>query len=369
MKKTLLIFFALLTVYLFFSGCANTEDNVTETKMFDIRTGVNVSHWLSQSQKRGEERKNYIVKADFDTIKAMGFDHVRIPVDEIQLWNDDGGQEPEAFELLHNAIGWAFDTDLKVIVDLHIIRSHYFNAEIKPLWTDPAEQEKLVNLWKQLSAELIQYPVNKLAYEILNEAVADDPEDWNKLAAKVIADIRIREPQRVIVLGSNRWQHAKTFPDLKVPANDKNILLSFHFYRPMGLTHHQTPWTKLKEYSGPVNYPGWIIDTTAYEGLSDELVKYLRDGANGNFDQAALEKLMMPAIVVAKEFNLPLYCGEYGIYPKIPEEVALRWYKDVTQLFNKHNISYTHWGYKGDFPVVGENSTPNEKLASVLTAK
>jgi len=39
---------------------------------FTIRTGVNVSHWLSQSDKRGEERKNYITRADFDTIKWEG---------------------------------------------------------------------------------------------------------------------------------------------------------------------------------------------------------------------------------------------------------------------------------------------------------
>ncbi len=78
-----------------------------------------------------------------------------------------------------------------------------------------------------------------LAYEILNEAVADDPEDWNKLLNKVTAAIREKEPERKIVAGSNRWQNAGTFPDLKFPKNDKNIILSFHFYTPMTLTHHK----------------------------------------------------------------------------------------------------------------------------------
>jgi len=40
---------------------------------FTIRTGVNVSHWLSQSDKRGEELKNYITRAGFDTIKLISY--------------------------------------------------------------------------------------------------------------------------------------------------------------------------------------------------------------------------------------------------------------------------------------------------------
>jgi len=59
--------------------------------------------------------------------------------------------------------------------------------------------------------ELRQYPNEKLAYEILNEAVAKDSEDWNKVFNKVLAAIRTREPGRIIVLGSNMWQGPKHF--------------------------------------------------------------------------------------------------------------------------------------------------------------
>lgn len=336
---------------------------------FTIRTGVNVSHWLSQSEKTGEERKNYITQADFDTIASVGFDHVRIPVDEVQLWDSTGNKQPEAFELMHNAINWAFKANLRVIVDLHIIRSHYFNAASNKLWTDPAEQDKLVNMWRQLSDELKQYPTDKLAYEILNEAVADNPDDWNKLFNKVLADIRLREPNRVVVIGSNRWQIPATFVDLKLPEGDTNIILSFHFYTPSTLTHHLAPWTDTYEYKGPVNYPGWIVDTNNYKGLSEKTVATMRRYANGYFDKDVLEKEMMPAIEVAQKYKLPLFCGEYGIFPSISEDLSLRWYKDVCEIFNKHHIAYCHWAYKGDFPVVGEKSVPNRNLVNVLTAK
>lgn len=336
---------------------------------FTIRTGVNVSHWLSQNDNHRELREKYITKTDFDTIAACGFDHVRLPIDEVQFWDSLGNKQKESFNLLHNAIKWAIDVKLRVIVDLHIIRSHYFNASSNMLWTDKAAQQRLVDMWKELSEELKKYPDNMLAYEILNEAVADNPEDWNKLLAKVISDIRTREPKRTIVVGSNRWQLTDTFPDLKVPENDKNIILSFHFYTPMALTHHKAPWTPIAEYDGPVNYPGQIVDTAKYAGLSESTVKVMKDYANGYFDKAKLKKIMDPAIKVAKEKKLPLFCGEFGIYPTIPEETKLRWYKDMCEIFNENNIASCHWCYKGDFPVVDSNGVPNRKLISILTSK
>jgi len=335
---------------------------------FNIRTGVNVSHWLSQSDKRGEERRKYITKADFDTIASAGFDHVRIPVDEVQLWDSLGNKEPKGFELLHSAIRWAFAAHLRVIVDLHIIRSHHFISESNTLWTDPAEQKKLVDLWLQLSEELRKYPNEKLAYEILNEAVANDPEDWNKLLKNVVAAIRAKEPERKIVVGSNRWQIPDTFPELKIPENDTNIILSFHFYIPLALTHHTASWTPIAEYKGPVSYPGQIVDTSYYKDLSARGVDFMRNVANGYYTKEVLAERMLPAIKVAKEHKLPLYCGEFGVYPRIPEDIMLRWYNDVCEIFNENDIAYCHWCYKGDFPIVEKDGSPHRPLVSVLTA-
>ncbi len=363
-RLILFVIFGLLAVM-----CSSNIRSDEKSEEFAIRTGVNVSHWLSQSKKRGEERRNYITKADFDTIASVGFDHVRIPIDEEQMWDEEGNKEKEAFELLHNAINWALASNLRAIVDLHIIRSHHFIAETNPLWTEPAEQEKLIDLWRQLSLELKQYPNNMVAYEILNEAVADDPEDWNNILGEVIAEIRLNEPERKIVVGSNQWQIPSTFPDLRIPEDDKNIILSFHFYNPLALTHYLAPWSPVAEYTGEVNYPGQIVDTSNYKELSEKAVAAMREYANGYFTKDTLAKIMSPAIQVAKDKKLPLFCGEYGVYPTIPEDMSLRWYKDVCDIFNSDNIAYCHWCYKGDFPVVGENSVPNRRLVSVLTAK
>jgi len=78
-----------------------------EVEYFEIRRGVNISHWLSQSGRRGEERRGWFTEKDVKLIASLGFDHIGLPVDEEQLWDGAGKKEAEAFELLYKAIGWA----------------------------------------------------------------------------------------------------------------------------------------------------------------------------------------------------------------------------------------------------------------------
>ena len=68
---------------------------------FEIDKGVNIAHWLSQSMARGEIRAAYFTEADVQRISEWGFDHVRIPIDEVQMFHEDGTKDEEAFALLH----------------------------------------------------------------------------------------------------------------------------------------------------------------------------------------------------------------------------------------------------------------------------
>ena len=239
---------------------------------FAVRRGTNVSHWLSQSKRRGEERRRFFTREDVALAAQLGFDHLRLPVDEEQLFDEAGRPVEEAFSLLDAALDWCAEHRLRAIVDLHILRSHHFNEGEKPLWTDPAAQERFLDLWRQLSARLSRRPLDQVAYELMNEPVADDPEEWNRLVARAVRTVRALEPRRTLVIGSNRWQSADTFDPLRVPVGDPNILLSFHFYTPMALTHYGAGWTKAGEYKGPVRYPGEVVAQADLAGLPADLV-------------------------------------------------------------------------------------------------
>lgn len=325
---------------------------------YTIKRGTNIAHWLSQSKKRGAEREKFFTKKDVQFIASAGFDHFRLPVDEEQLWDSTGKRYDDAFKLLDNALKWADESGLRVVLDLHILRSHYFNAKEKPLWEKPEEQDKFIGLWKDMSNAVKKYPNSMLAYEFMNEPVADDAEQWNKLLFRVTDSIRSWEPERVLVIGSNRWQSANTFDQLRIPENDKNIILSFHFYEPFALTHYRAGWTAWKDLKQTVHYPGPIISNPM--NLQETKV----------FNRDTLEKMMAKPIHLADSLKLPLYCGEFGVIDGSPEESKLAWYRDMVAIFEKHNIAYANWNFKaGSFGIVDANLKPRTELVNILTGK
>ncbi|MBP5376315.1 MAG: cellulase family glycosylhydrolase [Bacteroidaceae bacterium] len=331
------------------------KSETNEVNNFKIQRGTNVSHWLSQSEERGEAREKHIQEDDFARLDSLGFDFVRLPIDEVQFWDEQGNKLPEAWELMNNAIQWAEKHHLRTIVDLHIIRSHYFNAvnegngDANTLFTSEKSQQDLINMWYQLSDVLKVYSNDSVAYEFMNEPVAEDHEQWNQLIAKVHKALREREPQRTLVIGSNMWQGYETMKYLKVPENDKNIILSFHYYNPMILTHYGAWWTPIGKYTGKVNYPGIIVSKEDYEAAPDSLKKELEPYLTQEWNIDKIRSDFKDAIEVAKKYNLQLFCGEWGVYEPVDRELAYKWTKDMLTVFDEFNIAWTTWCYDADF--------------------
>lgn len=347
----------LIVISLMCSGMCHASD-------FEIKNGVNISHWLSQSSKRGEERAQYFTESDVKLLAKLGFDHLRLPIDEEQMFSLDGHPMADGFSLLHEALKWCKKYKMKAVVDLHILRSHNFNATEKPLFTDTVYQNRFYDLWQQISEQLSQYGTDFLAYEIMNEPVADDHQQWNDIANKCLQTIRKREPNRKVIIGSNRWQSVDTFKYLSIPDEDKNIILSFHFYEPFPLTHYQSSWTYLKNYKGPIHYPGILLSEKEFAQL-DASQKEFQSICGSYSDKEMLEKMIVQAYTIAKNHKLQLYCGEFGCIKIAPEKDRLRWYSDIIDIFNKYDIARTCWCYKGAFTIMND-SKPNKKLIRTL---
>jgi endoglucanase len=333
--------------------------------LFQIKRGTNISHWLSQSRRRGQERQAWFTREDVKFLAKVGFDHLRIPIDEEQMWNEEGEKEREAFQLLHDVLDWCAEFSLAAIVDLHILRSHHFNEARKALWTDPKAQERFFQCWRDLSGELKDRSTRLVAYELLNEPVAENPEDWNQLLGRALAVVRSAEPGRVIFIGSNRWQSATTFDRLVVPSADPLIFLSFHLYEPFALTHHRAGWTSIRHYQGPVRYPGMTVDEKDLAGLPKALVLAMRPYARV-FDRRSLVDMIQKPLDLARRTGLPLYCGEWGCLPTAPKKDRLRWYEDVRSVFDENGIAWATWDYKGNFGVVDRAGKPEQDLLRVL---
>ena len=331
------IFFPLI----FFVFSCVQKDSSGNPDKFEIKSGIGLAYWLSQSDRHEHyDRETYITEKDIESIAEMGFDHVRLPVDEVQLWDEEGTRLNDGFRLMNSCINWCIKRNLRVVVDLHTTRSHHFNNPVRPLWTDSLEQQKFVDIWRDLSSVLRNYPNSMVAYELMNEPVAKDPEQWNQLIFKTVPAIRELEPNRTIVIGSNWYNNCHTFDDLKVPENDSNIILTFHMYEPFLLTHYQIQWggSNIKKYSGPVHYPGNILSEEEFKQLSDSAKLIIKHWVDREFNKAELRKMMEKPIQKAKELGLPLYNGEYGVHNVVLSPDRVRWHRDILSVMQENGI-------------------------------
>ena len=251
---------------------------------------------------------------------------------------------------MHKTIQNCIKHGLKVIFDLHILRSFHFLDNDAVLWRSEAEQDKLVDIWRVIQGQLKQYPVTDVAYEILNEAVAPTDEQWSKLMLRVVSMIRETEKDRIIVLGANQQNNVAHVKNIIVPEGDKNILLSFHFYEPLLITHYQASWTPLRilHFNGPMQNPGQLIPDSVYEALTEE-EKAVVEQYNHSYDKEWMRKTWQEAVDYAKEKGLRLYLGEFGCMVNCGEEVRLAWLKDVVDLSRELGIAYSLWEYNHQF--------------------
>jgi endoglucanase len=332
---------------------------------FEVKRGVNISHWLSQSQRRGEARQAWFTREDVARIADWGFDHLRIPVDEEQMWDEQGNPDGPAFALLNAALDWCESAGLRAIVDLHILRSHHFLDPDPKLYRDPAEAGRFVRLWIHLSEQLWERSVDWVAYELLNEAVAPDPEDWNRVARLAFNAVREREPERTIILGSNKFCKAETFDRLAVP-NDDHGILTFHFYNPMLITHYLTSWNAIGAYTGPVYYPGTIITPDDLAAVEDRALEAELAREIHFYDRAAMVAEIAKPLAVRDRTGWPLYCGEFGCYYRTPQPLRVAWYRDVISVFNEYRIAWAHWDYKADFGLLTPDGPDRDVLDILL---
>ena len=347
MRKTLVSMALFVITLLSLAACSQSGG----VNNFNIKRGTNLSHWLSQSRVTGEERRKHIQEDDFARLEQLGFDFVRIPIDEVQFWDEDGNKLPEAWELLTNAINLAEKHHLRVVVDLHIIRSHRFldNDNSNTLFTSEKSQQDLINLWYQLSDVLKGYSNDSVAYEFMNEPVAPEHEQWNVVVEKVHKALRQVEPQRTLVVGSNRWQDFETVKYLRLPEDDKNLIISFHYYHPMVITHRYARWTPVGQFKGKINYPGVLITQEDYDAAPEAIKEELKPFLTTVWNKDKIRADFKDAIAAAQKYGLQLFCGEWGVYEPVERDLAYKWYKDMIDVFDEFDIAWTTWCYDGDF--------------------
>ena len=293
------------------------------SKKFDIRRGVNLGGWLSQCDYSDERINHFIEAEDIARVASWQVDHVRIPVDYNVLEDAHGGYNAPGWERLDWAIGLCEKHGMKVIIDLHKAAGFSFdNGEAEVGFFDnEAYQERFCRLWEEIARRYGQRP-GQIMFELLNEVTSPDFIDtWNRVSNQAIRRIRVYAPNTWILVGSYHNNSAPAVPALNPPADDK-VVYNFHCYDPLHYTHQGAYW--VQDLDRSLRY---IFEES---GVTEE----------------TFEKLFAPAIEAAEKYGAPLYCGEYGVIDTVPPEDAVKWFRVINAVLEKHGIARAAWSYK-----------------------
>lgn len=313
--------------------------------------GVNLGGWLSQCVHTKEHYDSFIKEEDLKIIKSWNLDHVRVPVDYNLVQTKDGQFKEEGFVYIQNAIDWCINAGLNMILDLHKTAGYSFDIDEKEegFFDNEKYQEQFYKLWEEFAKRYSKYE-EMLNFELLNE-VTDQAysERWNAIAKKCVERIRKIAPSIKILIGSYWNNSFDAIKDLDKPY-DSNIIYNFHCYEPLVFTHQGGEWVSnnmTADFRFPLKSPFSLYQTKTLEVVKPDCANFQRFNQNETVTAEYFDTIFASALQIAKERNVELYCGEYGVIDCANPKEALEWYKMITTVLNKYNIGRAAWSYKG----------------------
>lgn len=243
---------------------------------------------------------NHLRKSDIDSLKAWGFNAVRLPM-HYNLFTLPVEDEPvpgqntwltKGFELTDSLISWCKQNEMYVILDLHAAPGGQgydqgisdYDPTKPSLWESQPNRDKTVALWKKLAETYANEPT-VAAYDLINEP------NWNLPGNQLLRDlyqeitdsIRTVDTTHMLIIEGNWF------------ANDFT-----------GLT---PPWDDNMAY-GPHKY--WSFN-----------------------DQASIQWVLD----IRDNYDVPIFFGESG-------ENSNPWFADAVRLFEENGLGWAWWPLK-----------------------
>jgi endoglucanase len=322
MKKHLNIGTLVVLFFLTFNGLniANAQELAADKFAFEqnkrLGRGVNIlsadKAWRSLSKAR-------MTSNHFKQIKEAGFDNVRIAIHPFGFTRDTVNYKIDSsfFVALDWSLKQSLSNNLMAIVDFH---------EHESMGRNPIENKaKFLSMWKQIAEHCKDYPQTVL-FEILNEPNIK-PALWNEFHKEAYKIMRESNPNRTLLIGSIYGNQIKYLKDLELPENDRNIIVTIHYYMPIEFTHQGAPWSRTSK----------DLKDIKWSETESEKQAIIAD-----FDTAQNW---------SKKFRRPLYLGEFGAYEKANLPDRVRWTNFVPRQAEKRGWSWAYWQFDSDFIV------------------
>jgi endoglucanase len=181
--------------------------------------------------------------------------------------------------------------------------------------------------WKQLADRYRNEPDDVL-FEILNEPNTKiTPDIWNEFLIQPLAIVRASNPTRTLIVGPANWNGIDALGELRLPDDDRNILVTVHYYHPMEFTHQGAHWSSdHRDISGV----RWL-------GTESDLLRLRRDLAVG--------------AEWSRTHGRPIHLGEFGALETGDLESRVRFTGAVAREAERLGWSWSYWQFDSDFVV------------------
>jgi endoglucanase len=280
-----------------------------------MQRGVNIIGydplWENFDKARFHERH-------FQRIHEGGFQTIRVNLQAFSHMNAQNQLDPAWLKTLDWVVKNALANNLNVILDEHDYEFCAHDAD--------ACRTKLLAFWQQVAPVYADAPPAVL-FEILNEPNGQlSVARWNALMKEALAVIRKTNPTRNVVIGGAMWNSPLPFmlKQLELPADDRHIIVTVHYYLPMNFTHQGASWSPAtKNLSGVT----WGTDADKQRMVA-------------NF--AAVQKW-------ACTQNRPILLGEFGAYDKGPLESRVAYTSWVARTAESMGWAWTYWQFDSNF--------------------
>jgi endoglucanase len=337
----------------------------TRAPVASLMRGFNLTAWLDgETTRRASEQ-------DLKALRALGFTHVRLPVNgELFMPGFSHGRSAAAAAELDRALDALAKAGFAVSVDMHP------GGDFGRLFAASPDlaMAELEAAWRLVIERTRGRSPSGLLYEVLNEPPAD-PADWARRLPELLAFMRRLAPAHTLVAEPGGPQRFDALPGVTA-SGDANVVYAVHFYDPMYFTHQGLTWdpaSPLRLLSG-VPFPAHRGDKRVERIRAD-----LRDAGEGELATAigeSLERPWTPAAIDADMAAVEAWSEKNHRFVLVNEFGALRfqskpadraeWLKAVRAAAERHCLGWTHWEYRDGFGFINPDGKPDAATLKAL---
>jgi endoglucanase len=342
-------------LYLKYNNWGREHFNKLDTSLtfiFPLRRGINITKWFRYAPQKTKVHYNeYVIQKDIEQIKSLGYNHIRLPIEVTDFYND-----PAMFEYLKNAVELITKNGLGVVVDAH---SQSLNNKIEG---SQAEKDKYMNFWGQLASNYKDSNFSNIMFELYNEPqFSEDKKGWSDFQIKLYTKVRSILPNHTLILTGNQGSHLYSLKEIDLP-DDPNLVYDLHFYTDLSLTHQGASWSKeyfskIKGLEYPYNKLNCkeVLDKLTDPKAKEKVQKYCKD----QFNSKKIDDSFAGSVDLLLKDKKKIWIGEFGLNSCISglnensqnliKNSKVKYLSDIHKAMDKRNLPSALWGFDDCF--------------------